>query len=364
MIQFLVNKSDGKRGGEYFHANLHSLIIRRFPGTLPKIIEKLPLELNGPIRHAQYNRTIVRNLRPRLIIVDVSSGIRNVLAVRWMKKHRGKILVVILGQRMAFRYNNKLVEYIVRRCENYLLKSADIILTNSEYTAGFAKRYISKHAGLIIANPGLEIDQVQDIALENAYKSVSPTRLLFVGECTKVKGLRYLIEALGLLKDLDIQLDIAGDYDAKSSYYASIKKIVNMYSIQKNVNFHGFVHQPRLTRLFQACSIFVMPSLSEGYGKALAEAFLFGLPVVASRAGNIPALAKDKVNALLVEPGNTKDLAHAIRQLLIDPELRKAMSKANLEKAKTLPTWADFHKILDEELVPTIEKLTGLKARR
>lgn len=64
---------------------------------------------------------------------------------------------------------------------------------------------------------------------------------------------------------------------------------------------------------------FVMPSLEEGLGTAILDAFCAGLPVVASRAGGIPELVADGVTGLLVPPGAAAPLATAILRLHHDP---------------------------------------------
>ena len=68
-------------------------------------------------------------------------------------------------------------------------------------------------------------------------------------------------------------------------------------------------------------------------------------------------MVEDGVNALLVEPGNPIKLANAIRRLCQDSGLRDKMRQANLEKAKKLPTWDDFYKVLDEQLMPLLKEI-------
>ena len=103
------------------------------------------------------------------------------------------------------------------------------------------------------------------------------------------------------------------------------------------------------------------PSLMEGYGMALAEAMSFGLPIVATSAGAIPELVKDKVNGIIVNPGNSEELASALKTLIEDAELRNVYGRNNLEKSKTLHTWKDYDEALDNVLVPALETIAGLE---
>ena len=68
--------------------------------------------------------------------------------------------------------------------------------------------------------------------------------------------------------------------------------------------------------------VFVMPSVEEGLGTAVLDAFLFGLPVVGSHAGGIPEMITDGVNGLLVPPADPAALAAAVTRLLEDGALR------------------------------------------
>ena len=187
--------------------------------------------------------------------------------------------------------------------------------------------------------------------------------LLFVGECTEVKGLKYLIEALGYVRDLEWILYIAGQYDIRDSYYRKIKKIITLEGMNERINFLGFVLPDELREYYRKSSIYIFPSLSEGYGKSLAEALFFGLPIIASNSGAIPELVRDGVNAILVEPGNSKSLAEAIRSMAADPSKMDGMSKANIELSGRIHTWDMYNRELEERLIPVIAQVAGIHSR-
>jgi glycosyltransferase involved in cell wall biosynthesis len=77
--------------------------------------------------------------------------------------------------------------------------------------------------------------------------------------------------------------------------------------------------------LFRSADIFVYPSHHEGMPMAVIEAMACGLPIVATKVGGLPDLVSPDVNGLLVPAGKPDQLANAIRQLVVDPQMRHAM---------------------------------------
>jgi glycosyltransferase involved in cell wall biosynthesis len=83
----------------------------------------------------------------------------------------------------------------------------------------------------------------------------------------------------------------------------------------------------------------VLPSLKEPFGTVYGEAMAFGLPVVGWRAGNLPFLADDEREGLLVQPGDQQGLTQALRRLASDPALRARLGAAAQQRAMQRPTW-------------------------
>ncbi len=72
----------------------------------------------------------------------------------------------------------------------------------------------------------------------------------------------------------------------------------------------------------------VHPSLHDGLPNALLEAMACARPIVATTAGGIPDVLRDRQEGLLVEPGDVPALAAAIERLLDDPALARACGQA------------------------------------
>lgn len=161
----------------------------------------------------------------------------------------------------------------------------------------------------------------------NVSRNGSTSRVLFVGHCSPIKGVEYLLEAIWLLKDSDIVLDLVGDLKSNIEYTRRLQEMTHNWGISDKIIFHGFVPRERIINLYTEADIFVLPSLWEGFGIVLLEAMAFELPVVATKAGAIPELVKDGVNGLLVPPANGRALAEAIAALIQNPGLRKKLGK-------------------------------------
>ncbi len=85
--------------------------------------------------------------------------------------------------------------------------------------------------------------------------------------------------------------------------------------------------------LYAAMDLFVLPSHREGYPRAAMEAAAMGLPIVATDVRGCREVVDAGVNGLLVEARNPLALAGALRQLVDDPALRRAMGRASRTRA-------------------------------
>ena len=92
-------------------------------------------------------------------------------------------------------------------------------------------------------------------------------------------------------------------------------------------------YRPDAVRLMAGCDIFVLGSKWEGLPVALMEASALGLPIVATRVGGIPDSFHDDVDAVLVAPGSSDELARAIESLVRNPEVRARLGEAARARA-------------------------------
>lgn len=148
----------------------------------------------------------------------------------------------------------------------------------------------------------------------------TPNLLFWGGRFIQQKGLKYLIDALLIIKNKvpNIKLCLSGDGVLTSK----INDMVKLAGLQKNVKFLGRVPRETLPTLVNSCSIFVLPSLKEGMPYALLEAMACAKPVVGSDIPGINDIIINMKNGLLVPPKNPQAIANAVLSILNNEKTR------------------------------------------
>ena len=177
----------------------------------------------------------------------------------------------------------------------------------------------------------------------------APVRLLAVGSIVPRKGYDVLVQALAGLQHLDWQLTIAGSDDRSPVTTLAVKAAIRDAGLGDRVTMIGAVATSELERLYAAADLFLMPSLFEGYGMAMAEAMARGLAVVCTTGGAAAETVPDAA-AIKVAPGDAVAFRGAVACVLGDPVLRQRMADASWTAGQHLPRWADTARIIADVL--------------
>jgi glycosyltransferase involved in cell wall biosynthesis len=153
------------------------------------------------------------------------------------------------------------------------------------------------------------------------------------------KGILELLEAFARLPTESGTLHLAGDESADATYGARVRSRLARPDLAGRVVRHGPLAREDVATLYAAADVFVLPAAREPYGTVWGEAMAFGLPVVGWRAGNLPYLAADQGEGLLVEPGDVVALSQALLRLALDGDLRAKLGSAATRRALGRPTW-------------------------
>ena len=218
------------------------------------------------------------------------------------------------------------------------IRSAARVLTPSE----FSKRSILNAYGLaeekVVVLPNGVCSSFRPIARETAQRFVRSSLglqspfVLSVGDLQPRKNHVGLIHAFEKLvreyPQLTHHLVIAG----KETWYApAIRSAAKKSSVADRIHFTGFVSDEDLLRLYGACDLFAYPSFYEGFGLPILEAMACGRAVVCSNTSAMPEVADSA--ALLFDPRSSDELMLAMRDLLLNPELRTRMERLGLQRA-------------------------------
>lgn len=149
-------------------------------------------------------------------------------------------------------------------------------------------------------------------------------KLLSVGALNAEKGVKYLLDAIKILTDkhLEINLTIVGDGPQREF----LENYTDELGIARYINFMGYVPLgEKLIEIYKNHDIFVLPSISEGTPRVLIEAMANKLAIVATNAGGIPYTITDHENGIMVEPKSAEQIADAIENLINDNDARNRL---------------------------------------
>ncbi len=237
-----------------------------------------------------------------------------------------------------------LIEAMYRRSlgASTLRRAAKVIVTTKTYAA--TSRAVWRHNPVVIPNAvdthrfspeadGLGVRKRLRIPADR------PVALL-VGRIVPHKGVEHFVEAARYLPG--VQLLVAGE----GSSLETMEHLAQSLGVKDRVRFLGRVSEENLPKVYAACDVFVLPSVSrlEAFGIVALEAMATGKAVVVADIPGVREVIEDGREGLLADPVNPRDLAEKIQRLVADPGLRAEMGRRGREKVLasfTLETVAD-----------------------
>lgn len=219
--------------------------------------------------------------------------------------------LLIVGEEQSF-LNRSFLRRWYEAAARRQIGIPDLVLSPSKFLANFyLERGLFKDTHVeILPNP-LPPENYPELPKTRPQMK---TKFLFVGQLEPHKGVLLLLEALDQMGD-DVEMHFAGDGSLAQCVSERAKR-------DARVTYHGFVSLNNLVKLLEHIDAVVLPSICyENSPTVIYEAFLIGVPVIASRIGGIPELVVDGVSGLLVTPGNKEELVSAMRRIHDEREL-------------------------------------------
>lgn len=151
--------------------------------------------------------------------------------------------------------------------------------------------------------------------------------ILYAGTLESRKGYRDLINSFATIAQLypEWKLIFAGNGEINDGI-----NLAKELHIENQVVFKGWVSGVEKEQLFREANVFCLPSYAEGFPMAVLDAWAYGIPVITTPVGGIPDVAKDGVNMLLFEPGDTKKLSEKLMLIISDKSLSDTISNASV----------------------------------
>jgi len=160
--------------------------------------------------------------------------------------------------------------------------------------------------------------------------------ILYLGGFDQRKNMKTLFKALRGLKERlgdRCPLVIAGTLPNKDTpFFPHPRRLAEEAGVTDAVHFIGWVPEEEKPALYSLATLFLYPSLYEGFGLPPLEAMSCGTPVIASNAASLPEVVGD--GGVLVDPQEPTSWAEAMVALLTSPQKREELSAKAVEQAK------------------------------
>lgn len=221
---------------------------------------------------------------------------------------------------------------IKKMLEEY--QQTDYIMTLSSYARNsFIAQGIAPEKVLMVPC-GVDVDFFLQQAPINFATTRKKFRVIFVGLVTLRKGIQYLIQAWAKAKlpEADTELVIVG---AMQRDFVQIRA---QLPIKNNVVFVGPTDRDTLRKHYQQSSLFVLPSIEDGFGMVVGEAMASGLPVICSTSTAGPELIRDGEHGFLVQPADADQLAEKIEWCYQNRGSAESMGQAGQQQIQKF-TW-------------------------
>ncbi|WP_369411177.1 glycosyltransferase [Leucobacter edaphi] len=301
-----------------------------------------------PWRARRYARELLDRVQPDVIHIQSHIVIGRALAIEGAK--RG-IRIVATNHVMPENVLDftllpeKAKRVFVRwgwNAADRVLKLASAITTPTRRAADFLERNTHRR-GVLPVSCGLRASDYTAVVGPR-----TQNRIVFVGRVTLEKEIDVILRALARLDPaLDVSFTIVGDGDQRKN----LEKLARELGVSSRVEFTGRVSDEELRAHLTGASAFVIASIAELQSIATMEAMASGLPIVAADAMALPHLVHHGENGFLFQPGNDRELADRIQDVLRrDTAGYEKMQRASLEAVqvhdidRTLDTFESLYR--------------------
>lgn len=233
-----------------------------------------------------------------------------------------------------------------KKLSNYYLKRTKIAIKNAQKIIAISRATSEDLQNLL--NVDQEKIKVIPLGVSEDFKKINGRReiiahtakyikknlkyILSVGTLEPRKNLNRLLLAYSLLPyklKQEYKLLLVGPKGWNNS---ELEEIITDNNLKHNVIIAGFVEDADLPYIYNRASVFVYPSLYEGFGLPPLEAMSCGVAVITSNNSSLPEVVNNA--AILINPLDEKEIAESIEEVLTKPKLRQELIKRGQSQAK------------------------------
>lgn len=257
-----------------------------------------------------------------------------------------RVATVIHMRGSHFRLNFEEFSAPLKRLVRYCLGGVDLTLVQADYLRDQFEGIVDDRKIEVLPN-AIDTHEYENPDLSRYVLS----NVLFMGHLTKAKGFCDLVRAIPLVatRHSSVRFQVAGtlrqgerniffdQFSGRPIEYEdplALHEQILSSKYAKNYDYQGVVSGDDKKELIRSAAVFVSPSYSEGFSRALLEAMSMGKAIVCTPVGAHRELMREDRNALVVTPGDVEALADAICTVLEDAALRQAMATENYRYAR------------------------------
>lgn len=231
----------------------------------------------------------------------------------------------------AVTLNRRDVAAVAAR-ERRALAAVRLAIVTGRHTVALMADHDLRAPRIVVVEPGTARGRTAD-------GSGSATlHMLCVATVNRGKGHADLIAALAALPTRAWHLTCAGSLDRDREAVAHVRTVIREHGLEPHVTLAGELDAEAVEAFYLRSDLFVLATLQETYGMAVAEALSHGLPVVSTKTGAIPELVGDAAG-ILVAPGDRAALAAALQRVVADDGVCARLRAGALRARETLRSW-------------------------
>ena len=163
----------------------------------------------------------------------------------------------------------------------------------------------------------------------------SDNTVLFVGHVIKSKGVFELVEACGTISDIKVKFVGLCKEETKTE----LTNLANNYPKKDWIEFTGNLSAEEVIKEMCKCTIFALPTYTEGFPNVILESMASGCPIITTKVGAIPEMLdidNSNNNGICIAPQNVDELRTAILHLLNYPEFAKSCGENARQRVKKM----------------------------